>query len=170
MYFWRIEALKADLRRADLNERGAFAYLLASMLAFTFFSNPEFAENSFDAPWNWLTTLGSMAIVVGGTCLAFRANRGVQGRQFLQRYFALGWVLAIRLGVFFFPPLVLLYGVVALSSGEEGSAAAGTLLVCVALWSGLFYWRLAAHLRDVAGAVDGSGGAPSDPSPASAAV
>jgi hypothetical protein len=124
MYFWRIEALKADLRRADLNERGAFAYLLASMLAFTFFSNPEFAENSFDATWNWLTTLVSMAIVVGGTGLAFHANGGVQGRQFLQRYVALGWVLAIRLGVFLLVPLVLLYGV-ALRQGEEGSAAAG---------------------------------------------
>jgi hypothetical protein len=156
MYFWRIHSLKADLRRGDLPEQRAFAYLLATMALFTFISNPELAENQSPAAWNWGTTLVYIAIVLAGTVAAYRANGGASGRQFLARYFALGWVLGIRLTAFLLIPLMLIYGVVALTSGEQSTAAALVLLGCTSLWSVVFYARLAVHMREVA-----AGGAPS---------
>jgi hypothetical protein len=149
MYLWRVHALKEQLRRGKLSERDAFAYTLAVTLAYTFASSPVVAENDFPANWNWLTTLVVLGIAAAGTFAAYRANGGRAGRDFLVRYFALTWVVGIRVVTFLLIPVVLLYA--ALSPDEHGRGGSPMLadLLCVTAVSTAFYWRLAHHMRTI---------------------
>ena len=100
MYFWRLERLKTELRHHGVSERAGMGYLLGAMILMTVFINPEFAENEFSMTFNWLVTALSVGIVIVGSAAAYRANGGAGAPMFRVRYFALAWVLGIRLFVF----------------------------------------------------------------------
>lgn len=168
MYFWRIAALKTELRRGPLPQGQAFAYVLATMLLLT-------ALTSVPALWNappegsatpspaaataveWVGYVVGLAIVALGTRAAYRANGGAAGADFVARYVALGWVLGLRLLLLAFLPGIALIlaaagGLVLTGEGRLATdvaiAALGTLL-SVGL-EALYYWRLVHHFRGVA--------------------
>jgi uncharacterized protein (TIGR02246 family) len=165
MYFWRIEALKDQLRQGPLAQRYAFAYvfiaflLLEAVLGVPGLWNTELAP---DTPWAWVTYIASVAFFGGGTYAAYRANGGANGLDFAARYLALGWVLTVRLVVLAFLPLLLVAMVVlvvmAVAQTDPASVAIASddlssdwivELVSVAFIA-VFYWRLVHHFQDVA--------------------
>lgn len=168
MYFWRIEALKAQLRRGPLDQRLAFGYLVATFLVYA-------ALTEAPGLWNaevgeagalcWVTYGAYLLVIAAGTSWAFAANGGRVGLDFAARYLAIRWVVEIRvLAVFFLAmsPLAVLLGV-GLGTGvigEPPDAAWEWAGAVIGLGvEALVYGRLAHHMREVAAAgvaVDGS--------------
>ena len=165
MFFWRIDALKAQLREGPLAQPHAFAYVFVGFfLVNALFGFPGLwnAETSPVTPWAWATYVVTLALFAGGTYAAYRANGGAEGLDFVARYLALGWVLGIRLFVLVFLPLLLLllvaFVVVAIAQADAATTTAASeeltpdwvIEVMVMVWVAIFYWRLMSHFRDVA--------------------
>jgi hypothetical protein len=159
MYFWRIAALTEQLRRRPLDQRAAFLYILAWLMLFTL---PSFSGDGTprDAS-SWAMYLVYIVATVLGTLLAYQANGGAHGTDFAARYFALGWVLTIRLVVLLGIPVLvvaLLFSFVsaflAASRGEQqtGDGAIGWVTaVLTMIFEVVYYWRLMHHFSVVRG-------------------
>ncbi len=165
MFFWHIEALKAQLREGPLAQPSAFAYLfVAFFLMSAVMGIPGLwnAATSPTTPWAWVTYVVTVALFTGGTYAAYRANGGPQGIDFVARYLALGWVLTIRLFVLVFLPLLLLVlvavAVVAVTQADAASPAAASeelpldwlVEIAIMVFVAIFYWRFVHHFREVA--------------------
>jgi hypothetical protein len=165
MFFWRIDALKAQLRDGPLPQAAAFAYVFVGFFVMNaFFGIPGLwnAETSPTTPWAWATYVVTLALFAAGTYTAYRVNGGPQGVDFAARYLALGWVLSIRLFVLVFVPLLLLalvvFVVMALAQGDAASTTGASedlapdwlIELVIMAWLAFFYWRLVRHFQDVA--------------------
>lgn len=161
MYFWNVRALKHDLIARPLSESRLFGYFLVVVMveAALWQTLALFPSDQEPGPWDYLSMVGELALTLGGTILAFRMNGAAQGRNFLGRFFPLFWVLSVRFLVMATPVAALVIGAAMVADGwltdpeaaaEDGSAI--TMGVTVVTWAvtALFYYRLAAHVRDVA--------------------
>jgi len=162
MYFWRIGRLKEQLRAGPLDQRATLAYLLATLLLYTITTAAPGWWNAKSEPVlivDWLTYGATIILVGTGTYAAYRANGGRGGSDFPSRYFALGWVLFIRLAaMLFLPAMALLFAAGATLGafhGEDqaldsawGWAGAGVGI----LFEAVYYLRLVRHLGQVASA------------------
>jgi hypothetical protein len=167
MYFWRIEALKADLRRGALDQRSAFAYLVATFLLYAVAAEVPGMLNAQIGPvrgLDWLAILSHLFFVGAGTYWAFRVNGGPLGTDFAVRYLAIGWVVGIRVMAL----LLLAVGILAtfiligtltefLGEPSERVWHLVGLLLGVG-FDAILYWRLAHHIRNVATTSGAAGG------------
>lgn len=152
MYLWRIDLLKNQLREGPLSQRAAFAYVLATLLWYTITTTAPGAWNSSSGATttlDWLTYALMIVVVGGGTYAAYRANGGQRGFDFASRYFALGWVLFLRLGLLLFvPAMALVLGIGAAlgafqAETERTDDAFGWAGAVVGLaFESVYYWRL----------------------------
>jgi hypothetical protein len=166
MYFWRIGRLKDELGRGPLGQREAFAYVVATMLLYIVTGAPGL-WNAGPEPttgWHWAAYVATVLLVGGGSYAAYRANGGRTGVDFAARYFALGWVLGIRLSVLMFLPVMLLFLAWVLAPTfiwpewqVSDVASIRAAVVSVVAFEAAFYWRLVHHLGQVA--ASGSSGA-----------
>jgi hypothetical protein len=170
MYFWRLQQLKAELRRGPLAARPAFGYLIATLIVLTTSVEltavyPPESYGAHDATLG----LGSALLLIAGTYGAYRANGGADGLDFAGRYVALTWVLGVRLLVFGAPIglliAVLLGLALAIASPSilESSAFWGwTGTVLLLGWNVLLVLRLVHHFRalapEPAGTIAGASG------------
>lgn len=46
--------------------------------------------------WDWLVAVWSITLAAVGAIYIYRQNCGTNGCHFLQRYFAIGWVVSVR--------------------------------------------------------------------------
>jgi hypothetical protein len=160
MYFWRIELLKRELRRRPLGQRAAFAYVVATLLLYTSTSAMPISWNTEPvavSTTDWVSYALMIVFVGGGTYAAYRANGGQAGFDFTSRYFALSWVLFIRLLVLVFvPAFFLLFGVMVATAflWPEGDSSDMVLdwsiAVVIVAFEAVYYWRLVHHLKQVA--------------------
>ena len=161
MYFWNIKALKKELVANALTESQVFVYFLAVLTLETVtYQLATFFPGTGDmGAWDYVEYAGSVVFTVGGTLVAYRQNGGSAGRGFLARYFPLLWVLTVRFLVFLLPLLVLamipmayfseaLFGMD--TAGEDFAALSMYVVMLSWVWSLVFYYRLAVHIRDVA--------------------
>jgi hypothetical protein len=160
MYFWRVELLKGELRQGPVGQRAAFGYVLATLLPYTIFTDlPGLwnAEAEPVTPLDWAAYAAIILLVGVGTYAAYRANGGQTGSDFPSRYFALGWVLGVRLGVLLLVPALLL-AFLALAAiafiepdGELSDSAIGWIATAVGVgFVAVYYWRLVRHFGQVA--------------------
>jgi hypothetical protein len=157
VYFWRIARLIEQLRRGPLEQRAALLYILAWLVLWTALTlSPVVAQLASSYPGDWASFLVILVSTVLGTLAAYSANGGAHGSDFAARYFAIGWVLAIRLIILLLLPLFVLFFIVAgvLVAGSEGqepseatSAWIGAGLTIV--FEIVYYWRLMHHFRSV---------------------
>ena len=162
MYFWRIGRLKEQLRVGPLDQRAALAYLLATLLVYTITTATPGLWNAKSEPVlivDWVSYAATIILVGAGTYAAYRANGGRGGSDFPSRYFALGWVLFIRLAaLLLLPALALLFAAAAaLGAFQAEDPALDSALGWVGagisiLFEGVYYLRLVQHLRQVASA------------------
>jgi len=160
MYFWRIELLKREMRQGPLGQRAAFAYVLATLLLYTSTSAMPIlwnAEPVAVSATDWVSYALMIVFVGGGTYAAYRANGGQTGSDFASRYFALTWVLFIRLSVLVFvPAFFLLFGVmVAIAflqpEGDPSDMVLDwSIAVVIVAFEAVYYWCLVHHLKQVA--------------------
>ena len=150
MYFWRIEALKRELRQGPLSARRSLPYVAAW---FVFLSlGPVVMGVTDDASWVWPVMLGTYAAVASilGAWWSYRANGGIHGVDFTTRALSIWWVLGIRFIVFLAIPIVVLYAILTPSEGAEVRTPYVADMVSSFFFTVPFYWRAAVHLRDVA--------------------
>src|SRR5438046_1702325 len=104
MHFWRIAELKTKLKVRPLTDREALPYLLAYMVltaAATMF--PAETMNT----WDYVIAVAVLLLTVAGTVYTYRCNGGANGTHFLQRYFAICWVIAVRWAAVVIPLFVM---------------------------------------------------------------
>lgn len=153
MFFWNVSALKQELIRAPLAPRAALRYLVASVGVLMLLYELEASVAVTRTPIDTVASVAGLVIMFVGTLIAYAANGGDGGRDFLGRYFALGWVLGIRN---FVGLLVTMIGVGVLTEMQSpGSLAADNPFntadaVVSIVFAGIFYWRMVVHMRTLA--------------------
>ena len=113
-------------------------------------------DAEFDG-WYVASMVASVLILVLGLRAAYKANGGAEGPDFAGRLLALGWVLGVRLMllwlVLFIALMVLAVAAAAADQEPSDFVITATAVAFALLASGIFFWRLAHHLRDLRGAV-----------------
>ncbi|MCC6797827.1 MAG: hypothetical protein IT366_22120 [Candidatus Hydrogenedentes bacterium] len=114
MYFWNLHALKAMLKERPLTDHEALPYYFVvaflmqlDVYASTYFASVEPSSSSVEL----LSSAIYHVIVLAGILWAYIRNGGRNGYSFFSRYFAIGWVVGIRLLVAIIAPLILLMAV-----------------------------------------------------------
>ncbi len=146
MYFWRIEALKADLAALPLTDRQVLPYLvLYSVLIAAVGIIPFGPSNN----WDMIGGGWSVLLAIVGTIYVYRKNGGEHGLHLLQRYLAIGWVVGIRWAAALLLITVAYFGVLeVVSEVSEDTTWLDFLVLAIA--EGVLYWRIGHHIGDVA--------------------
>ena len=149
MYFWNIEGLKGEMARRPLSDRELLPYLVIFIALYDLMIAATLGE-----PANvWDYADGAMTVLLGiaGTIYLFFKNGGSNGRDFVPRYLAIGFVVGLRYLVLVGIPVIvgytIAYGLFVADSSEE------TRWWDVMLYSVLnvfYYWRVGVHLNDTA--------------------
>ena len=146
MYFWRIEQLEDQMVGRPLSEREVLPYLIV-FVALT--AAIGFIPSERLNVWDHLGTSFSVILAVLGTIWIYRQNGGADGRLFLQRYLAIGWVVGIRwmavLLVLFIPLFIMLW-----LYGIESEVTTLYDVVFFAAAEFALYWRIGVHVGNVA--------------------
>jgi hypothetical protein len=150
MYVWRIEKLKAEMADRPLTDREVLPYLIAwAVLMEVVIALTTFLPSSVNV-WDGLDAARGLLLTVLGTLYVFWQNGGSRGEYFLQRYFAVGWVVGVRwIAVFLLAMLVFYVALEALGSGSEDSTEWYDFVLLTAAEAG-FYWRFGHHVQDLA--------------------
>lgn len=154
MYFWKIDLLKAQLIAKGLTESQTYLYTLAYIIFSTFMVElMRYSPDTVFNEWTHFSSTMNVLIPVAGTMMAFRANGGASGVQFLQRYLSISIVASIRFMVFVIIPLMVAIAILNPESPVSGSPFEILLSGCDAL---LFVF-IVKHMREVATARPGAG-------------
>ena len=110
MIFWNIEKLLKQLSSQKLTQKELFFYLFGLTLIEIIFTNPFSSEGSYLSSmfdwFDWGIVLFCSLISIG---VCFISNGGNQGKDFIERYISISFVMTIRYSVFIiFAALILL--------------------------------------------------------------
>jgi len=144
--WWRIEGLKSQLSARPHTDREILPYTVANGalvgLSFTF---PPANPNV----WDTLGGVVAAPLIVLGVLWAYRQNGGHAGRDFLQRYFTIGWVTSIRLLPVVLLAAAVLFVIKGAPADETLQTTSVDVLVTAAL-VGVYYQRVGSHMKQVA--------------------
>ena len=146
VYFWRIGQLKADLRQRPLSDREALPYLVLFMTLTT--AGAGIPMDNYNV-WDALGTVWSVAMAVIGTLYIYVRNGGSSGQHFVQRFFAIGWVVAVRWAVALIAAMICLAVVYQWLGGWSDDTTPADF-VFLAAAEAVLYWRIGHHVGDVA--------------------
>ncbi len=147
MYFLNIKKLKEEIKGNKLSEKDrfyyVFVYLLLTNIAFALIAYfPAETRNI----WDLVYEIGSVLIILVSAILAFRANGGSKGQDFLGKYFSISFVIAIRFILFFIPVFFILLRIIPSLQYSETTLE---IIFLFLLWLGFLYWRVVKHISDV---------------------
>jgi hypothetical protein len=148
MYFVQINQLKRDLAAEGWN--GSFPYFIAYFILDALVV-ATWGTFSFEKELALLDGIEAglyFAVVVGGTVAAYYSNGGRAGKAFLDRYFALAWVLGIRF-IITLTPILFVFGYFVWGAEDYPEQTTWPEVVAYVLTMVTYYWRLNVHIRDV---------------------
>ena len=90
MYFVQYNPLKQQLRNRTLSDRDALPYLILDGVVVALMGL-NISSNGLNA-LNVVSTLISVAIIIGGTFHVYDQNGGNEGFDLVRKYVVLGWV------------------------------------------------------------------------------
>ena len=150
MYFWNIKKLKANLIERPMTDKEVLPYLIAILLMFTIaeYSPKPIHYNIKDYLEICIVTIAN----IFGTYWLYLKNNGNTGSNFLQRYFALGWVAVIRVIVFCLPVVILFFiiGTALQVMTPDTKNTNWHDLIAIILLEIYYFWYFGKHLVDVA--------------------
>jgi len=153
MYFWKMDLLKAQLIAKGLTENQTYLYTLAYIVFTTFMVElMRYSPDTVFNEWTHFSSTMNVLIPVAGTMMAFRANGGVSGVQFLPRYLSISMVASLRFMVLVIIPLIMTIAILSPESSLSGSPFDLLFSACDAL---LFFF-IVKHMREVATARPGA--------------
>lgn len=91
-------------------------------------------------PWEIATGVASVVITIFGVLHLKRQNDDSFANQFLAKYFALGWVITVRMLLISIPSMVVFFSLAAIVGGNDAFAPMGALFTIA--FEILFYWWL----------------------------
>ena len=146
MYFWNINKLKSDFIEKKVTEKSTLHYLIAYTVLLCLNTMPYDNPNELDR----FSAALMIPISILGILYAYSCNGGDKGENFLVKYFAIGWVVTIRLFIIFLPLMILLKILAGSSNAyiSEGTSL-GDVLIHVSL-TALLFWRTGVHIRQIA--------------------
>lgn len=146
MYFWRIEELKTEMAARPLTEREVLSHLVvcASLLAAV-----GYIPQAITNVWDGLGAVWSVALAALGTIYIYRQNGGADGQHFLQRYFAIGWVVTLRWFLILVLVAVACFTLLAVLGSEQEETTWYEFLALATI-EVVVYWRIGFHVRDLA--------------------
>jgi len=146
MYFWDIKALKNDFLQGRFSQTQAFYYLILLLVLFIL---PVGVVGDSTTIWDKAMFWCELVFVVFGTAVVYKSNGGRDGKEFLERYVSLSWVLFLRiipLAILIFILTIILQDVLLGNSGNEFTVYTFAAVVLVNL---IFYWRLSHHMGEL---------------------
>jgi len=147
MYFWKTAQLADDIKNNKVNEKSKMYYYLLMMIMFNIFAysfllDLEAENSSVDVFEMIITTL----LLIGGILINFKANKGVDGSDYMARVVMLGLPIAIKLTIIMLLLGLLLFEIV--YAYWDFDIFTDWFIFCqsVAITI-LFYWRVNVHLK-----------------------
>lgn len=149
MYFWKLDKLKEDIRTDKLTERDRFIYtLIYLVLAAIGIEVMMLMPLENGNIWDFISSLSNVLIVMLGTIFAFKSNGSSNGRDFLGKYFSIGFVIAIRFLVYAIPLLMALFVYYFFTFGEEEEIPTNYIdVIPFLVWYAAMYWRICVHIK-----------------------
>ena len=147
MYFWRIEELKSKMAARPLTEREALPYLVVYVgltALVTCLAVPDINI------WDMIETGLGVLICVLGTIYAYHCNGADKGEHFLQRYFAIGWVVSLRViaGLFLaYCTYLVICELAGISNGDATTWQDTLFIIGMEIF---LYWRTGHHIAQLA--------------------
>tara|TARA_Y100000766_G_scaffold236033_1_gene211618 strand:+ start:193 stop:648 length:456 start_codon:yes stop_codon:yes gene_type:complete len=142
MYFWRIDELKKDLSNGKTNNKNIFRYYfgltLISALGLLPFSNFENSSSE------WINSLVGVAALIVSVCGSYYVNGGNNGRNFLERFIPINFVMSIRYLVF-----MLIAGFILGLIESESSNSDSSLLIMMIVFYILIAFKSIQNMKDV---------------------
>ena len=154
MILWNINKLKQLLAEEGLPQKTCLYYLLLFGLAIT--GGMEFmAYSPYEEPniWRYIITVGYLVSSAAGTLLFYRANGGKSGRDLIDRYISIGFVVTVRL----FPLILIImvglgiYWAVVFGEREVYPVTPVQALLTIG-WTILIWANMVKHVGDIANA------------------
>jgi len=151
MYFWKIQNLKNDISNNNFNEHDRFIYATIYIVLCAV-GMEAMAWMPIDNPniWDYIRPISNTTIVLVGTIMAYKSNGGRNGKDFLGRYFSIGFVIIIRFMAILIPLFIILmvyFFYTADENGEVVSTAGDNIPFLI--WYAALYWRICNHIKDV---------------------
>jgi hypothetical protein len=146
MYIWKINQLKSDFINGAVTEKSMLKYLVAYTILLGLSFIPFGESNQFDL----LNSLLMIPVSVIGLLYIFSANGGGNGTNFISKYFAIGFVVGVRLFVVVLPLAIVLGIVAAIADPDfiEGTTMWDVLFeVMITVF---YFWRVAVHVGETA--------------------
>ncbi len=151
MYFWKIEALKEDIKSNKFTEKDRFVYGLIYIVLCAA-GMEAMIRLPIESPniWDTIGSLGNILIPLIGTIIAYRSNGGATGKDFLGRYFSIGFVVSIRFLVLLIPMCAALvaYYIYAFPD-EEPIVSTPVDILLFTIWYAFLFWRISKHVSDI---------------------
>ena len=129
-----------------LSEREVLPYLVVFV---GLYAAVGYIPHTITNVWDGLGAVWSITLAVVGTIYIYRQNGGADGQHFLQRYFAISWVVTIRWLVILFLAAVAFFATLTML-GSEAEETTWYEFLCIAVVEALIYWRIGYHIRDLA--------------------
>ncbi len=151
MYFWKLDALKEQIKSQNLTEKDRFTYALvyvvlgAVEMQLSILWPPEIVN-----VWDWVHGMAYVLITAMGSIFVFQANGGNEGQDYLGRYVSIGFVMSVRFLIYAIPMFVCLLVYYVYAYGDDDvipSSAYDTLPFIV--WYAALYWRIGVHVKDL---------------------
>ena len=151
MHLWNISALADELRSEKLSEAQAFRYffifMVLSNLAFFYTMLVGVPTPMMSIPFGFLLPVLSVALVVAGLVVCFRAFQRKGGRHFIHRFMCLLLPANIRAFVFCLPLYIVAVIVVRqLPSEDQHDVLVLSNALIVAIMIGVQFIILYRHL------------------------
>ena len=108
VYFWKIDKLNEQLISGELSEQEQFKYLMANSILYAL------AVIQYDTPNNldiWAGVIGVFVTALG-LWFIYKCNGGQNGKDIIQRYLSVGFVVFIRVFVLFMLPAIIAASVI----------------------------------------------------------
>lgn len=142
MYFWRIENLKAELASRPMTDREVLPYFVIDAVLTSLAL--AVGSSSFNL-WSGIDLTWGLGLALFGSMYLFRQNGGSQGSQFLQRTFAVGWVIGLRWCAWVIP----IYCVLLVTEIIQDETNVVELFFNI-VTNTILVQRIGVHLRDIA--------------------
>ncbi|NVJ59483.1 MAG: hypothetical protein HWE27_03790 [Gammaproteobacteria bacterium] len=108
MYIWNTNSLIQDLKNNNVSQKEQFKYALAFSVLSVVGSDPSLSIGLKYTSMDTISTAVMLVITIFGLIFCFKANEGVDGKDFILRFFTIGLPITIRFVAVFLPLSILI--------------------------------------------------------------
>jgi hypothetical protein len=147
MYIWDVNSLVGELAKGSLTEKEAFKYLLANTILISAVLIP-FPENNIN---DIIGSIANVVVAILGVIYIYKCNGGDKGKEIIQRYMSLGFVVAIRFFVMIgLPSIIILYIAMAYYAELPDQTSLFETVFYTSLGI-VYFWKLGVYFKELNG-------------------